>query len=59
MVADRLTAVVRYLCEPDPYLRGHPIERRNSGNPYGLQRTVSELDLLAVRAAMRVEGKMI
>jgi serine/threonine protein kinase len=56
-IADRLTNLVSYLCEPDPYLRGHPAEKRNqSGNPYGLERIVSELDLLATRAAMRVQG---
>jgi serine/threonine protein kinase len=59
-VADRLTAVARCLCEPDPYLRGHPIQRRtNSSNPYGLLRIVTELDHLAIRAAMRVEGKKV
>jgi eukaryotic-like serine/threonine-protein kinase len=57
-LAERLRVVVSYLCEPDPYRRGHPVEG-NSTRPYGLQRIVSELDLLAVRAAMRVEGKKV
>ena len=59
-VADRLTKLVGYLCDPDPYLRGHPTERRNmSSNIYGLQRIVSELDLLATRAAIRARGAMV
>jgi eukaryotic-like serine/threonine-protein kinase len=58
-VADRLTKLVEYLCEPNPSLRGHPAEKRNSSNQYGLQRVVSELDLLATRAAMRVQGKQV
>ena len=58
-VADPLTNLVRYLCEPDPNLRGHPVERRTSTNPYGLQRVVSELDRLATRAAMRAQGRQV
>lgn len=57
VVAERLTLLVSYLCEPDPYLRGHPQERLNSpGNQYGLQRVISEFNLLAERAGMRLQG---
>jgi serine/threonine protein kinase len=56
-IADRLTQLVSYLCEPDPSLRGHPVERRKSnGSIYDLQRIVSEFDLLAARAAIRTKG---
>lgn len=58
-IADRLTELVKYLCEPNPNLRGHPQERLGSSNPYGLQRIISGLDLLATRAAMRVQGKKV
>jgi serine/threonine protein kinase len=58
-IADRVTKLVSYLCDPDPLLRGHPQERSNPNNQYGLQRIVSELDLLAIRAAMRVKGKNV
>jgi serine/threonine protein kinase len=56
-IADRLTTLVRYLCEPDPLRRGHPSQTRNGANPYALERIVTELDLLARRAGMRVQGK--
>jgi eukaryotic-like serine/threonine-protein kinase len=59
-VADRLTKLISYLCEPDPDLRGHPAERLAvSGNQYSLQRVVSELDLLARRATMHAQGKQV
>jgi serine/threonine protein kinase len=59
-ISSRLTKLVAYLCEPDPHLRGHPAEKRNNPrNPYGLQRIVSEFDLLAKRAEMRTRGKQV
>jgi serine/threonine protein kinase len=59
-IAERLTTLVGYLCEPDPYLRGHPAERRqNPLNPYALQRIISEFNFLAMRADMRVRGKSV
>jgi serine/threonine protein kinase len=49
-----LAEVVAYLCNPDPELRGHPKTRRSSGNRFALQRTVSQLDLIARRASLRL-----
>jgi serine/threonine protein kinase len=47
--------VVRYLCEPDPKLRGHPLNRRNpSGSHYSLERFVSGFDLLARKAEFKI-----
>ena len=42
-----LREVVRQLCEPDPLLRGHPIDKSRLGNPYSLERYVSRFDYLA------------
>jgi eukaryotic-like serine/threonine-protein kinase len=58
-VADRLTRLVGYLCEPDPFRRGYQSQMRNSMNPYGLERIVSEFDLLAIRAGMRAQGSKV
>jgi serine/threonine protein kinase len=38
---------LRYLCEPDPKLRGHPRDRASAASPYGLQRFISEFNVLA------------
>ena len=47
-----LSEMLRRLCDPDPSRRGHPRTRAMKyGNPYSLERFVSELDLLARRAA--------
>lgn len=44
------TTMVRYLCDPDLAVRGHPANRRGFGSKYSLERFVSRLDLLARRA---------
>lgn len=49
-----LTDMVIRLCEPDPKLRGHPLNTRNSVNQYSLERFVSSLNLLAHKAAIRL-----
>ena len=49
---DRLVALIGYLCDPDPALRGHHVSRARRGNQYALERVVTELDLLARRAAV-------
>ena len=51
-IADDITALVSYLCDPDPALRGYPENRRLGHNSYGLQRVVTKLDLLARRVAL-------
>ena len=54
----RFRQVVRYLCEPDAEKRGHPVARRvRHGSPYQLNRIVSELDLIARRAAIEVRAR--
>ena len=50
-----MSAIVRYLCEPDPKLRGHPLNRRNPlGNQCSLERFVSALDILAKKAELKI-----
>jgi eukaryotic-like serine/threonine-protein kinase len=46
-----LERIVRQLCDPDPTQRGHPRARAmRHGNPFELERYVSQFDLLARRA---------
>lgn len=54
--ADRVLALVRQLCWPDPRRRGHRKEQTGAQDPYGLRRIVSELNLLAKTAAL--EGSL-
>lgn len=56
VVASRLISIIRYLCEPDASLRGHPAARQQpEGSNFALERTVAELDLLARLAARQVQ----
>jgi serine/threonine protein kinase len=45
-----LVEIVSQLCDPDPSLRGHPLNRTKAGNPLSLERYLARLDLLARRA---------
>ena len=45
-----LEGVIGQLCEPDPKLRGHPLDRNNPGTQFALHRYVSLFDRLAKRA---------
>lgn len=47
-----LETMVRRLCDPDPSLRGHPRDRVGHSDRYALHRFVTQLDLLARRAAL-------
>jgi hypothetical protein len=49
-VGARLTLIVAELCEPDPALRGHPINRGLLRDQYSLERYVSAFDSLSRRA---------
>lgn len=53
----RLVGVVRELCNPDPARRGHPKSRASIGNPYSLERHISELNELARRAELKLTGE--
>jgi serine/threonine protein kinase len=47
-LVSRIVLLLRYATTPDPALRGHPAARRvKHGDPYDLQRFISELDLIA------------
>ncbi|HZT15167.1 MAG TPA: protein kinase [Gaiellaceae bacterium] len=53
-VREGILGLVRHLCEPDPSKRGHPRARAvRHGNPYSLERFISELNVLAGRARVR------
>jgi eukaryotic-like serine/threonine-protein kinase len=54
---DNVVSSVRELCEPDPALRGHPLNRRQ--NQFDLSRYVSMYDLLSQRAAISARGSKI
>ena len=56
IIRDDLLEVVRQLCEPDPLLRGHPLNRRFPGNQYSLERYIARFNLLATRAEYRLLG---
>lgn len=45
-------SMIRELCDPDPFKRGDPRNRRLGRNPYSLERYISRLDLAARRAAI-------
>jgi eukaryotic-like serine/threonine-protein kinase len=47
-----LETLVKYLCEPDPSLRGHPLNRRGLTPSLSLERFVSKFNLLASRAEL-------
>ena len=47
-IGSKLINILKYLTDPDPHLRGHPRSRaEKNGNPYDLQRVVSELNLVS------------
>ena len=50
--ASELTTILRYLCDPDPLLRGHPLSRRIPATQFSVERFISRLDVLAARAEM-------
>lgn len=47
-----LLSMVRELCEPDPEMRGHPLNRQGHQNKYGLHRYVTRLDSLSKRSEL-------
>jgi hypothetical protein len=51
---EELKLIVRQLCDPDPKLRGHPLNRRGVSNPAGVERYVSSFDLLAWKAELGI-----
>ena len=45
-----LKIIVSQLCDPDPELRGHPLDKIGHHNRFSLQRYVSSFNLLASKA---------
>lgn len=54
-----LITMVIELCEPDPRLRGHARNRGPNQDAFGLARYVTQFDLLARRAALLDNAKLI
>jgi serine/threonine protein kinase len=52
---ERLTLIIRELCDPDPIMRGDPRARARNQNPYSLERYVSRLDRLAKEAELQLK----
>lgn len=52
-VADEVTKLIEYLCDPEAERRGHPSAHRTHGSHYSLERVVADLNLAAVRAGIR------
>jgi serine/threonine protein kinase len=48
-MAQYIVPIVRELCDPDPTLRGDPIERKPGANQFLLERYITRFDLLARR----------
>jgi eukaryotic-like serine/threonine-protein kinase len=53
--AEDVVKSVRELCEPDPEMRGHPLNRRT--NQFDLSRYISLFDLLSAKAAIAARRK--
>ncbi|MBM6394481.1 protein kinase domain-containing protein [Brucella anthropi] len=51
-VAAELTTAASELCNPDPKLRGHPLDRAKNANRYSLVRYIALFDRLAKLAAV-------
>lgn len=50
----KLSEILTQLCDPDPLLRGHPLDREMAhGNPHSVRRYVNQFDLLASKAEIR------
>jgi hypothetical protein len=47
-------AIVSQLCEPDPLIRGHPLNRMGAQDRYSLNRYISML--AAIKARLRVKS---
>jgi len=54
-----LLGMIRYLCDPDPDLRGHPVTRRRPGSPFDLTRVVTDLDVMVRKAELNLQGRSV
>lgn len=53
---EELTKAASELCNPNPLLRGHPLDRVAAGNQFSLVRYVSLFDRLAKKAEVRLQS---
>ena len=54
-LTDDIIRIARFLCEPDPTRRGHPKNKEQGFNQYGLERVISWFDRLATRAELSLK----
>jgi serine/threonine protein kinase len=47
-----LIGMIKELCEPDPEVRGHPLNRTGHQDKYALDRYITELDLLSRKSEL-------
>jgi eukaryotic-like serine/threonine-protein kinase len=52
---DELTQLVKYLCNPFPEKRGHPINVLSAGNNYDMVRFVTILDVLKRKTELKIK----
>lgn len=48
-----LRGMVVQLCEPDPLVRGHPLNKNRAQDPYGLERYISGLNSLRLKLRVK------
>lgn|GEM_PF-3293979 len=56
-IAGDVIDLISSLCHPDPAKRGHSKNIKQNYNQYGLQRVISQLDILAIKARICDRGK--
>jgi hypothetical protein len=58
-IADELVLCASQLANPEPSLRGHPLNRRRGGRMYSLERFVSIFDRIALRASIEARKGLL
>lgn len=51
-----VATAIRYMCHPDPHVRGHPSARQQVGKPVGIDRFVSLFDRFSKRAEIKIRN---
>jgi serine/threonine protein kinase len=51
---DRVISLLKWLCAPDPAKRGHPKNLLVPASRFGLERFITQLEILAKRAELRI-----
>ncbi|MFT5503532.1 MAG: hypothetical protein ACI845_002430 [Gammaproteobacteria bacterium] len=56
-IAEEITTLIGFLCNPDPYARGHPRNLDSAGARCGLERFISRFKVLATRAEYNLKSR--